>query len=79
MYLHVDLLDAIPSRGKQRGAIMKFVRSLADNPYQPGDYTDHDESERERQIRIVGDYAITYWVDAPVKTVMVVGAELADR
>lgn len=58
---------------------MKFVRSLADNPYQPGDYTDYDESQRERQIRIVGDYAITYWVDAPVKVVMVVGAELADR
>ena len=27
---------------------------------------------RERQIKIVGDHAVTYWLDAPVHTVMVV-------
>jgi len=58
---------------------MSFVRSLAANPYAPGDFTDQDESLRTRQIKIVGRYAITYWVDDPVKTVMVVGVRPADR
>lgn len=58
---------------------MDFVRSLADQPNKPGDYTDTDESLRTRQIKIVGRYAVTYWVDEPVRIVMVVGVRPADR
>ena len=59
--------------------IMVFVRSLADQPHTPGDFTDTDQSQRTRQIKIIGNYAVTYWVDEPVKTVMVVGVRPADR
>ena len=41
---------------------MSFIRSLAENPNIPGDFTDRDESLRTRQIKIIGHYAITYWV-----------------
>ncbi|MCL4176634.1 MAG: hypothetical protein KJ072_02665 [Verrucomicrobia bacterium] len=58
---------------------MSFVRSLANNPFTPGDFTDQDDSLRTRQIKIVGHYAVTYWVDDPVKTVMEVGVQPADR
>jgi hypothetical protein len=55
------------------------VHLLAREPQTTGDYSQRDESQRSRQVKIVGDYAVTYWVDEPVKTVMIVGARLADR
>ena len=79
VYLHLELLEAVPSRGEQRRLIMTFIRSLADNPHTPGDFTDRDESLRTRQIKIIGHFAITYWVDDPVKAVMIVGVDVADR
>jgi mRNA-degrading endonuclease RelE of RelBE toxin-antitoxin system len=79
VYLHFDLLDSVPTRGEHRRMIMSFVRSLADQPHTPGDFTDTDQNQRTRQIKIIGDYALTYWVDEPVKTVMVVGVRPADR
>ncbi len=79
VYLHLDLLEEVPARGAQRREIMSFVRSLAENPRLLGDITDQDESLRTRQIKIIGRYAITYWVDDPVKAVMIVGVRPADQ
>jgi hypothetical protein len=79
VYLHFDLLEVVPGRGEKRRRIMAFVRSLSENPNTPGDYTDKDASLRTRQIKVIGSYAITYWVDDPAKAVMVVGVRPADR
>jgi mRNA-degrading endonuclease RelE of RelBE toxin-antitoxin system len=79
VYLHIDLLEAVPKSGVQRQRIMDFVRGLQDQPRTEGDYTDKDASLRVRQIKIIGDYAVTYWLDDPVKAVMVVDVRLADR
>jgi hypothetical protein len=79
VYLHVDLLEAVPGAGEQRRLIMKFIRSLANNPYTKGDFQDKDASQRIRQIKIIGKYAVTYWLDAPVNTVMVVDVRPADK
>jgi hypothetical protein len=66
--LHIDLLEAVPKSGAERQKIMKFIHGLRDQPRTPGDYTDKDTSFRIRQIKIIGDYAITYWLDDPLKT-----------
>lgn len=58
---------------------MSFIRWLAENPHTPGDFTDRDETLRTRQVKIIGRYALTYWVDEPVKAVMVVNVRPADR
>ncbi len=58
---------------------MEFERHLIQGPQTPGDYSHPDASQRDQQAKIVGDYAVTYWVDEPVKTVMIVGARHADR
>jgi len=58
---------------------MAFVYSLREHPDTPGDFVDKDVSLRERQIKIIGDYAITYWLDAPVHRVMVVDIHPADK
>ena len=79
VFLHLDLLEIVPTRGEQRRLIMRFVRSLADNPHTPGDFTDQDKSLRTRQIKIVGHYAVTYWVDDLVKAVMIVKVQPTDR
>jgi hypothetical protein len=79
VFLHLDLLEAIPANGRQKQLVMEFVHLLAREPQTTGDYSQRDESQRSRQVKIVGDYAVTYWVDEPVKTVMIVGARLADR
>jgi hypothetical protein len=77
--MHLDLLEALPRRGTQRRAVMDFVRSLALDPFKQGDCTDQDDSRRTRQIKIIGDYAVTYWTDHPAKSVMVVDIRSADR
>ena len=75
VYMHLDLLDVVPKSGPQRRLIMEFVRSLRDSPATTGDSTDKDSSLRERQIKVIGDYAITYWFDA----IMVVDVRRADH
>ena len=79
VYMHLGLLDAVPKSGLQRRKIMEFIYSIREHPDTPGDFTDKDASLRERQIKIVGDYAITYWLDAPVRIVMVVEVQPADQ
>ncbi len=79
VYLHLDLLESMPRNASHRRKIMDFVRSLGERPRTEGDYTDRDASLRIRQIKIIGDYAVTYWLDDPVKIVMIVDLRLADR
>ena len=79
VYLHAALLDAMPRSTVQRRRILDFIRSLQSDPDMRGDFTDRDATQRIRQIKIIGDHAITYWHDAPVKTVMVVDIRHADR
>ena len=79
VYLNLDLLEAVPKRGRQRQEIMKFIYSLRDRPRTKGDYIDKDSSLQIRQIKIIGDYAVTYWLDDAVKSVMVVDVRPADR
>ena len=58
---------------------MEFIQSLTEHPETSGDFTDKDSSLPERQIKVIGDYAITFWQDAPVKAIMVVDVRLADK
>jgi hypothetical protein len=74
VYLNIDLLEVVPKTGRHRQEIMKFIYSLRDRPRTKGDYTDKDASLQVRQIKIIGDYAITYWLDDAVRSVMAGGA-----
>jgi len=59
VYLHFDLIEVVPKRGGPREAVMRFIRSLADDPFKTGDFTDMSDSLQTRQIKIVGDHAVT--------------------
>lgn len=77
--MHVGLLNSVPNSGTQRRKIMDFILGLRQSPDTRGDFTDRDASQRERQIKIVGDYAVTFWLDSPVRIIMVVDVSPADR
>ena len=79
VYLHADLLHLMPRNTAQRRRVMEFVRHLHNDPDMAGDFTDRDGTQRTRQIKSIGDYAITYWHDSPVNTVMIVDIRRADR
>jgi mRNA-degrading endonuclease RelE of RelBE toxin-antitoxin system len=67
-----------PSR-REREQILSFLESLAENPGKSGDYEEHDDASRPVQIKIVGDYALTYWADHAAREVKVTRIEKADR
>ena len=58
---------------------MKFIDSLRERAQAKGAHTDKDASLQIRQIKIIGDCAVTYWLDDVVKSVMVVDVRPADR
>jgi len=41
-------------------------------PHTPGDFKEKDITLREHEVKVVGNFAVTYWFDAPVKIVMIV-------
>lgn len=77
VYLHFDLLESVPKGGGNRRRILDFVNSLREHPDTPGDYEEKGASQRVRQVKVIGDYAVVYWLDAPVHIIMVVDVRLS--
>jgi hypothetical protein len=63
----------------ERDQIFQFLESLANEPSRSGDYTERDDAGRSVQIKIVVDFALTYWADHAAKEVKVTKIEKADR
>ena len=79
VFMHLDLLESIPGRGLQRRRIMDFVRFLRDHPDTRGDFTGGDPAHRGLQVKIIGGYAVVYWVDEAVRAIMIADIRSADR
>lgn len=79
VYLHSEALDSLPKSGKQRRLITDFQLHLQNHPDTKGDYTEKDQSLRVYQVKFIGSYAVSYWLDAPVRIVMITGVRRADR
>jgi hypothetical protein len=78
VYLHESVLQSTPRSGSRRDRIMKFIRQLGENPFQRGDYQDKDEAGNEIQVKIISDYAISYWPDHAVREIKIVNVQPAD-
>jgi hypothetical protein len=65
------------TRDRQR--IFSFLESLADNPFQKGDYEENDDVGRPIQIKVIGQHALTFWADHGSSEVKVTRIEKADR
>jgi hypothetical protein len=79
VFINEQALGSIPRAGESLVAILKFVRSLAENPNAPGDFSEVDGSGRVVQVKVIGRHAITYWPDHAVSEVKVTHIRPADR
>ncbi len=57
----VEAARALPRRDREK--IYRFAHSLADNPFQSSDSTEHDRLGRLREIKIIAGLAVVYHVD----------------
>jgi len=75
-------LEAVSSfkitKGIQRQQISSFIDSLAGDPNRPGDYSEKDDSQRQMEIKVIGQSAITYWTDHAVREVKILDIRKAD-
>lgn len=78
VYLHTDLLDKMPAGEDERAAIMSFIRSLASNPHASGDFAEKNLALRPQQVKVIANYAVTFWADTAVRKVMVVDIRHGD-
>lgn len=77
--ISIEILQFQRPARSDRDKILSFLESLAIDPFKPGDYEERDDVGHPVQIKIIGDYALTYWADHAVKEVKVVRFEIADR
>ena len=66
-------------RGNQSKSVVVFIDSLSVDPNKTGDYSEHDQTGRLLEIKVIGSFAITYWTDHAAAEVKVVDVRRADR
>jgi hypothetical protein len=57
---------------RERDQLLRFFKSLADNPYQKGEWKQKAKSGREFEVKRFGKWLVTFWLDAPVLEVRIV-------
>lgn len=58
---------------------MRFISSLAENPFVTGDFSEKDEAGRTVQVKVLGRFAITFWADHAASEVKVTHIKPADK
>ncbi len=79
VFINEQALASAPKSGPQIRRVMDFVRSLANNPNAVGDFPEQDSAGRTVQVKIIGRFAVTYWVDHPVSEIKVTHIKPADK
>ena len=79
VFINEQALAAAPRSGMQRESVMKFIRSLADNPNNAGDFAEKDNAGRVVQVKVIGRYAVTFWADHAVSEIKVTHIKSADK
>lgn len=77
VFVHEDVLSFLLQADGRGESILKFIRRIAEDPYLPGDFKDSDEIGRPLEVKLVGQYAVTYWADHAVKEIKVINIEAA--
>ena len=57
---------------QQQQRLVMLLHQLANNPFQPGDYSVPDDTGREVNFLLVGEYLIGFWADHAVKEFRIV-------
>jgi hypothetical protein len=71
--IDIDCLDALPKSGKRRDDVISFCSDLANALYDASDFQlTEPETLRVVEVSVRHGFIITWWVDAPVKRVVVI-------
>jgi len=73
----VEFIERLPLR--TRRALRNGIAAIGRVPLEMSDAEDYDETGRLLQIVVVGDYALTYWVDDADRHVKILDVHAADR
>jgi hypothetical protein len=80
VYLRREALDFLREcRREDRDSLLNLLDTLANDPFQKGDFAEKDQTGRTIEVLIFRRYAILYWPDHPVKEVKIVDLRFADR
>jgi hypothetical protein len=66
-------------RVNERELLLKLLRSLGQDPYRRGDFTERDQSGRDVEVVVSRRYAILFWADHAAKEVKIIEIRPADR
>lgn len=73
----VEFLERLPSKTRQ--ALRNAIAAIGDDPLAMADASDFDDTGRQLQIAIIGDFALTYWIDDADRHVKILDIHSADR
>lgn len=69
----LECLDQLPQSGRRRHAVVAYCKTLAGSHHLGGDFQISDpETGRSFEVTVVEGFIITWWVDQPVKRVVIV-------
>ena len=60
---------------REREDLLKIFKSLADSPYQKGEWRQRTKSGRELQVKRFGKWLVSFWLDDPVLEIRIVDAK----
>ncbi len=69
----LDTFSTLPRR--EREELFRIFRSLANNPFQIGDFVRRSTSGRDLQIKRIGRWQVTFWRDDPVMEIRILELE----
>ncbi len=79
VFLRLEAAEEVRSlRGSERDRILRFIHSLAGDPFQPGDFQEKDDQSRSNEVKIVGRLAAVYYVDNADREVRILAVRRAD-
>ena len=71
-----SVLELFTGRSKrEREELLRIFKSLANSPYQTGEWRQKTKSGRELQVKRFGKWLVTFWLDAPVLELRIVDVE----
>ena len=72
----VEFIERLPS--KTRRALRDAIADIGADPLAMIDASDVDDTGRRLQIAIIGDFALTYWIDDADRHVKILDIHAAD-
>lgn len=57
---------------REREELLKIFKSLAESPYQNGEWRQKTRSGRELQVKRFGKWLVSFWLDEPVLEVRII-------